>query len=426
MPTGRGWLVAAVGLFLCIASRAFGAQALGQIGLALIVLVIGALVVVRLGRHDLEVTRTVVPEQVSADTQVTATIELANRGLGSAPLVLLEDRLPATLRTRARFAFTGIQPRGKREATYKVRPTRRGRYELGPAEMSCIDPFGLARVRMIRGATSSVLVHPRVESLVLPRDLGERRSLAVSALRQPTGSQGEDFYTLREYVEGDDLRKIHWPSTAKRQRYMIRQEETPWHNRATVVLDDRAIAYEGEAFERAVEAVASLVDLYHRSGYTYRLTGAHDPGYASQRGADHRRRCLDHLAVITTKKIDDRQDPLLMARFAELEARSSTEGTLVIVGGDFEMESAIGMSRCRRRFKQVIAITFPSHRFGPGSTKTRWEGEKKTNEIVRLLARSGVRSIVLGPGDALRTGWTSLSRVTTGGESEWDLSHEPA
>ena len=426
MPTARGWLIATIGLVLCVASRAFGAEPLGQIGLALLVLAISALVVVRLGRHDLEVTRTISPTQVTAETQVTATLQVTNRGLGSAPLVLIEDRLPAVLRTRARFALTGIQPRGTREAMYKIRPTRRGRYDIGPAEMSCVDPFGLARVRMVRGSTSSLLVHPRIESLVLPRDLGERRSLAVSALRQPTGSQGEDFYTLREYVEGDDLRKIHWPSTAKRQRYMIRQEETPWHNRATVVLDDRAGAYEGNAFERAVEAAASLVDLYHRSGYTYRLTGAHHPGFASARGADHRRRCLDHLAVITTKALDGPGDPLLSARFAELEARSSAEGTLVVVGGDFEMETAVGMSRCRRRFKQVIAVTFPSHRFGPGSTKSRWAGEQKTNEIVRLLARSGVRTIVLGPGEALRTGWDSLSRVTTGGESEWDLRHEPA
>lgn len=426
MPTSRGWLIAAIGLALCVASRAFGAEPIGQVGLALLVLVVSALVVVRLGRHDLVVTRTIAPEQVVADTQVTATLRVDNQGLGSAPLVLIEDRLPALLRTRARFALTGIQPRGSREAGYKVRPARRGRYEIGPVEMTCIDPFGLARVRMLRGSTSSVLVHPRIEPLLLPRDLGERRSLAVSALRQPTGSQGEDFYTLREYVEGDDLRKIHWPSTAKRQRYMIRQEETPWHNRATVVLDDRAGSYDGEAFERAVEAAASLVDLYHRSGYTYRLTAAHDPGFASNRGVDHRRRCLDHLAVINPKNIHEAVDPLLSARFAELEARSSAEGTLVVVGGDFEMEAAIGMSLCRRRFKQVIAVTFPSHRFGPGSTKTRWAGEKRTNEVARLLARSGIRVIVLGPGESLRTGWSSLSRVTTGGDGEWDLRHEPA
>lgn len=426
MPTARGWLVAGTGLVLCVASRAFGAEALGQVGLALIVLLISALVVVRLGRHELTITRRLVPDRAAAETLVIATIELGNNGLGAAPLVLLDDRLPAILRTRARFAFSGVEPRGRREATYKLRPQRRGRFEIGPVEMSCVDPFALARVRTVAGDTSPLLVYPKIEPLILPRDLGERRSLSVSALRQPTGATGEDFYTLREYVEGDDLRKIHWPSTAKRQRYMIRQEETPRHNRATIVLDDRASVYEGDAFESAVEAAASLVDLYHRSGYTYQLTGAHHPGSSSNRGAAHRTHCLDHLATVTKKSLGPGPDPLLAARFAELDARNSAEGTLVVVSGDLEPDAAVAMSRCRRRFKQVIAITFPSHRFGPASTKNRWDGEKKTMEVVRLLARSGVRAIVLGPGEPLRVAWGSLSRVTTGGENAWDRKHEPA
>ena len=425
MLTARGWLVASIGLFLCVASRAFGAEALGQIGLALLVLVLGALIIVRLGRHDLVVDRTLTPERASVEMPVTVTLRVTNSGVGSAPLILLEDQVAPILRTRARFAFGGIEARGQRETTYKLRPARRGRFEVGPSEISFVDPFALARVRSVDGGITPLLVHPRIEPLILPRDLGERRSLSVSALRQPTGAQGEDFYTLREYVEGDDLRKIHWASTAKRQRYMIRQEETPWHNRATIVLDDRGLSYDGAAFERAVEAVASLVDLYHRSGYTYRLAGAHDPGFASSRGADHRRRCLDHLATITMKRTDG-DDPMLAARFAELEARSTAEGTLAVVCGDVDPASAVGMSRCRRRFKQVIAVTFPSHRFGPGSTKSRWDGEKKTLEVVRLLARSGVRAIVLGPGDSVRTGWASLSNVGQGGENQWDRRHEPA
>ncbi|MCA1707843.1 MAG: DUF58 domain-containing protein [Actinobacteria bacterium] len=426
MPTTRGWLVATTGLALCVASRAFGAEALGQVGLALIVLLVSALVVVRLGRHDLVVTRRVSPDRAVAETLVTVMVELVNRGLGSAPLVLLEDQLPAVLRTRARFAFSGVESRGRREASYRLRPSRRGRYEIGPVEMSCVDPFSLARVRQQVGGTDPLLVYPKIEQLVLPRDLGERRSLSVSALRQPTGATGEDFYTLREYVEGDDLRKIHWPSTAKRQRYMIRQEETPWHNRATVVLDDRVEAYEGHAFERAVEAAASLVDLYHRSGYTYRLTGAHAPGFGPSRGAAHRNHCLDHLATITRKSSGSGHDPSLITRFAELEARSSAEGSLVVVTGDLTADSAVALSRCRRRFKQVIAVTFPSHRFGVGSTRSRWDGEKRSMEVLRLLSRSGVRTIVLGPGEPLRTGWGALSRVVSGGEKEWDRKHEPA
>ena len=140
------------------------------------------------------------------------------------------------------------------------------------------DPFGVARVTSVGSEASSFLAYPRTEPLTLPKDTGKRRTTVVSARRQPTGAQGEDFYTLREYVEGDDLRRIHWPATAKRNRYMIRQEETPWHARATILLDETAGTYAGAGWERAVEVAASLADLYHRSAYNFRLLGVADRG----------------------------------------------------------------------------------------------------------------------------------------------------
>ena len=308
----------------------------------------------------------------------------------------------------------------------------RGRFRLGPAEVSFLDPFSLARTRTSLGDGADLLVHPRIEQLLLPRDLGERRSVTLTATRRPTGSEGEDFYTLREYIEGDDLRKIHWPSTAKRQRYMIRQEETPWHNRATIVLDDRRSAHgsAGPSFETAVSAAASLVDLYHRSGYSFRLAGAHEPGYSSSRGAEHYNRCLDLLATIALKGSGtsgpEADDPMLLARLTELEARESAEGTLVLVGGDLNPAIAIGLSRLRRRFRQIVTLSLPPHRFGAGATRDRWAGEDRAVEVVRLLARSGIRSIVLAPGDNLRVAWGSLSRHTQGGEAVSDRKHAPA
>lgn len=418
---------------MVVAHRGFGADALGQIGLALIVLVIIAVATVRSGRHDLKLDRSVTPHRVSAGKTVTVTLEILNEGRGAAPLVLIEDSIPAQLASRARFAFSGIESLGDRTASYKIRPQMRGHYRLGPAEVSFLDPFSLARTRTSLGEGADLLVHPQIEQLVLPRDLGERRSLTLSATRRPTGSEGEDFYTLRDYIEGDDLRKIHWPSTAKRQRYMIRQEETPWHNRATIVLDDRRLAHGShgaQSFEVAVAAAASLIDLYHRSGYSFRLAGAHEPGLAASRGTQHYNGCLDLLATITLRTLDsggpDRSDPMLLARLTELEARESAEGSLVVVGGDLDPEIAIGLSRVRRRFRQIAVLSLPPHRFGSGPTRARWEGEGRTMEVVRLLARSGIRPIVLGPGDHLRIAWGSLSRATSGGgEAEWDRRHAP-
>lgn len=416
MLTLRGWAVALTGIALLVVARIFGSGPVEQFGFALVVLPLIALAVVRLGKHDLEVTRRTTPERVRAGSKVNVTLEIRNRGRGPAPLLLLEDRVPSDVAGRARFALHGVEPRGVRYASYELRPPRRGHYEVGPLTLTSTDPFGLARLVSGAAPRSSVLVHPRVEPLALPRDLGDRRSLAISALRQPIGAQGEDFYTLREYNEGEDLRKVHWPATAKRGRYMIRQEETPWHTRATVVFDDRTIAHDGigdaSSFERVIEATASIADLYHRSGYTYRLTGAAAAGLPASKGSPHFNRALDLLATVrttgATRAVPD-PDPLI-ARLLEIDAATTGEGTLAVVAGTLSEEAAMAITRCRRRFRQVIVVVFPAHRFGSLPTKARWAAEEAVRDVVKLLARSGVQTIVLGPEESLMSGWDSLSR----------------
>ncbi len=420
MPTARGWLVAATGLALLVVGRVFGATALEQVGFGLIVLVAVAVGVVRLGRHDIGVERSVTPERARPGQPVAVSLTLENRGRGAAPLMLFEDRLPSGLGGLSRFALKGVEAGGHRTTEYSVKPAKRGLYKVGPLQMSFVDPFGLAEVRSEAAGTALFLVHPPVERLTLPRDMGEQRSLASSALRQPTGAQGEEFYTLREYVEGDDLRKIHWASTAKRRKYMIRQEETPWHTRATVLVDDRAAPYQGAygSFERAIEGAASLADLYHRAGYSLRLSGAHHPGLPPGKGIDNLHRCLDLLATLQARP--DLPDPL-PGKLASLETGGSPEGTLVIVTGTPSSSLAAVCTRARRRFRQVVVVSYPAHRYGSGPTKERWEGEKATMDAIGLLSRSGLRTLVVGPGEPLARGWTGVSsgKAHRGGEATW-------
>lgn len=410
MPTTRGWTLIGAGALVLSAGRLFGTQPLEQLGFALIALVAIAAAVVNLGRHDLSVARRILPERARAGQPVTVTLEVRNEGRGAAPLVLIEDRLPHGLSGTARFAVHGLEPSGERAARFILRARRRGRYEIGPLRLSFVDPFSLARVRTQISGVTGFLIHPRVEKLAMPRDLGERRSMSASPLRQPTTARGEDFYTLREYVEGDDLRKIHWPSTAKRARYMIRQEETPWHNRATIVLDDRPTPYEGvhdgSSFERAVEAAASLSDLYNRSGYSYRLVGAHHPGVPVGRGREQLGRCLDALAVLEFAPTN--RDDALLVRLSEVESSGGGEAALIVVGGSFSADVALALARCRRRYRQVTAISFPAHRFSAQPTKARWEGEQRVAEVTRLLQASGIRAVALGPDDRLAPRWGTL------------------
>jgi uncharacterized protein (DUF58 family) len=419
------------GLATYVSGRAFGARALDQLGFALIALPLIAVAVVRMGRHELKVERTVSPERARAQQKVNVKLRVENHGRGSAPLLLAEDTLPLKLSGHPRFAIHGIEAGGHRDISFVVRPTQRGRYDIGPLRIDIVDPFSLAKIRSPDAARSTFLVYPSSEKLRLPRDLGERRSATTSAMRQPTGPRGEDFYTIREYGQGDDLRKIHWPSTAKRGRYMIRQEETPWHTRATVVIDDRWAAHDGygdgSSFERAVEVSASMVELYGHSGYSYRLVPAHRDPMPASRGSDHFHRCMDLLATITTKGPRAESDPALSMRFAELETQSMAEETLVVVSGSIDERDARSLVRCARLYKQAFVVLLPGHRFSTQATRDRWEGERQILEVSRLLARTGIRTIVLGPGEPLAPPWLALSYGgQRGGDPAWARKPELA
>ena len=429
MPTSRGWIVGGSGFLLIVLGTALGVRALQQLGVGLLILVIAAVIVVRLGKHEIGLNRTVIPERVSSGQAVTVSLVLTNKGRGPAPLMLLEDNLPPQLPGRARFALHGIEPGGSRQVGFGLRPPRRGRFHIGPLDIAFVDPFGLAHIRSRGESITTFLVYPAIEPLALPRDLGRQQSMVVSALRRPTAAHGEEFYTLREYVQGDDLRKIHWASTAKRGTYMIRQEETPWHTRATILLDDRMSHDQGASasFERAIEAAASIVDLYHRSSYSSRLVAATGITIESARGADHMHRCLDLLATIEPSAGQPGAPDPLLTRFAEFQSGPNAEGTLVVIGGFFNSAAVTGLAQCRRRYKEVFCVSFPQHRFGSASTRTRWGRESETVEMLRQLTRAGIRTLVLGPEESLSQAWGSLSAAgRRGGEQTWERKPELA
>lgn len=429
MPTPRGWAVLTMGLGLAIAGRMLAAPPVEQVGVGVLALPIVGAVIIRRSGQGVNVSRSVTPARAHAGQPVKLTLDIVNEGRTRTPLLLLEDHLAWELTGRARFAVQGIEPEGSRSTSLTVRPPRRGRYRVGPLTISVLDPFGLVRRSFTAAGLTDFLVYPRVEPLSMPRDRGEQRSLAVSALRQPTGARGEDFYTLREYVDGDDMRKVHWPATARTDRVMIRQEETPWNTRATVLLDDRASAHSsgGGSFDRAVEVTASICDLYGKARYSFRLAAANDPGVAAGRGKDHYHRCLDLLATIPARPLDPREPDPLLVRLTELEAGASAEGTLVVVVGDLSAAEASMIARCRRRFRQIFVVLLPQHRFAQGATRDRWEGERSAREVVTLLARSGVRCLVLGQDESVGSAWASLSgRGNAGNEERWDLKPELA
>ena len=84
--------------------------------------------------------------------------------------------------------------------------------------------------------------------------------------------------TVREYRRGDDLRRVHWRSSARVGELMVRREEQPWESRATLFLDNRVVAHRGQgiasSLEAAVSAAASIAVHLSKRGFTVRLVTA--------------------------------------------------------------------------------------------------------------------------------------------------------
>ncbi|MEN8234287.1 MAG: DUF58 domain-containing protein [Actinomycetota bacterium] len=265
MPTTRGWAALGAGVALVVLWIAFGERLMLGVGLFLIVAVAGGALYVRSTVPRVGVTRRLTPFQVHDGDRAVVEVSLsASRRIPQA-IVLDEVQGLGT----ARFIADRIEPYSPMSARYEVLCRPRGIYSVGPAVVQVRDPLALTEAGGTAGKVDRLVVFPAVEDLDgLPLGRGHDPTVNTSkASFSQTG--GEDFFTLREYQLGDDLRKVHWPSSAKRGELMIRQLEMPWQSRALVLLDPRQSAYpDGEAFEHAVRGTASAFRHLFRNGYT--------------------------------------------------------------------------------------------------------------------------------------------------------------
>ncbi len=130
-----------------------------------------------------------------------------------------------------------------------------------------------------------------------PPDIGgldlDRDHPAVRARVETSG----DFMTLREYAPGDDLRHVHWRSTARRGHLMMRQNETRRRAPVLLMLDVRPVAHDRASFERAVEAVASIATALDRAGRPFEVAWSTGMTIGAP-GRRHLAHVMDELAIV--------------------------------------------------------------------------------------------------------------------------------
>jgi uncharacterized protein (DUF58 family) len=141
----------------------------------------------------------------------------------------------------------------------------RGRYVFEDVRAELRDPFGLRRAVVPLPTPGALLVYPKLQRLErLFSETGARSHDGRRLLlRRPSGFE---LHSVREYEEGESLRRVHWPSTARRGRLMVKELEDAPRDEVAVLLDAAADTVVGESFEIQVRAAGSLLEAYVRRG----------------------------------------------------------------------------------------------------------------------------------------------------------------
>ncbi|GAA2043125.1 DUF58 domain-containing protein [Streptomyces carpaticus] len=272
--TTRGRSFVAAGAAASVCAYLLGQPDLLRVGALLVALPVVSVLVLYLTRSRVTAARRLSPARVPAGGESRVHLRVDNAFRLPSGQLMLQDRVPYVLGPRPRFVLDRIEPGGQREVSYRVRSDQRGRYPLGPLELRLADPFGMVELHRSFDAYDVMTVLPHIETLPPVRLGGEaggqgesgQRSLAVT---------GEEDVIPRDYRHGDDLRRVHWRSTAHRGQLMVRREEQPPRARCTVLLDTRRSGYAGTGpqapFERAVSGAASVISHLAERGYQVRL-----------------------------------------------------------------------------------------------------------------------------------------------------------
>lgn len=269
--TLRGRAVLAAGITTLACGFGLVERDLARIGVLAAAAPLVSLAYVARKEPRLVVRREASPPSVPAGERLTVLLEVDNEGRDTG-LLRLDETLDPALGASPSFSLPSIARGAQRDLRYRLEPGRRGDYPLGPLEVAVRDPLGLAELRHVGSGVRRLLVTPPTVALADIGLAGGQQGAGGELARAFTVGDVADA-TVRDYRRGDDLRRVHWPSTARTGELMVRREEQPLQSSATVLLDNRAAVSEHD-LERSVSAAASACRHLVERGYDVTLVTA--------------------------------------------------------------------------------------------------------------------------------------------------------
>lgn len=384
MLTPRGRLVLALGFGIYIAAWAFGSKPLYPVATGLLLVVVVAWAWVRLADRPFNVIRGWGDQEHVEGDDVPVMVELHPSG----------NVLPASTALVERIGRLGEQRHvlrrsGRRlSVRYVLEHLPRGRYTFEDVRAELSDPFALEQALVQLPAPGALLVYPKLVRLgPLFSESGDRSHDGRRLLlRRNTGFE---LHSVREYEQGESLRRVHWPSTARRGQLMVKELEDAPRDEIAVLLDAYAQAVVGESFDVQVRAAGSILDAYVRRGRRAMLEIASDQQYVQQvhSPAADWRRALELLAAAEPK------GSASASKLLAEDTPSARALELVVVTARLEpplVDRLVQRALSRRR----VSVVFVDPATFNGAVRTREPG------LLRLQS-AGVAVAVIHAGDDL-------------------------
>jgi uncharacterized protein (DUF58 family) len=304
-----------------------------------------------LPRPRLTVSREISPLKVQRGEDATGVLRVTNTGRMRRAGLRAHDGCGAG---EIDVEVPSLRPGKAESVTYSLPTDRRGEIPVGPLRLVRADPFGLTRRVREYGEQQTLLVRPRTVGLPL---LPSGRSHHLEGPTTDTAPAGTvTFHALREYVVGDDLRHIHWRSSARTGTLMVRQLVDASLPQTTIVIDTDQNAYpDPDDFELAVDAAASVAAGAAGMSFPVRVLTGDGPLVETRGGRHDVTYLLDRLALLTSHDVP--HAALDVAR------RVRAGGALVLLTGARGEISRAGV--LRRRFDRVVCVRVRPEAPGP-------------------------------------------------------------
>jgi uncharacterized protein (DUF58 family) len=264
--TGRGRAVLGLGVACWIVAVVFGSRALYPVAAGLVLAVPLAVAWVRITLRQPHVARHWPHESLHERDDVEIELVLEREPGVPLPAVVAHERVGRLAEQEVELRPAG---RGRHRGLYLLHDVPRGRHPFSPVRLSISDPFGLAEASLAVEEQQALVVYPRLaelERLFFDGGAGPEHGRRL-LLRRPVGFE---LHSVRDYQQGESLRRVHWPSTARRGALMVKELEDSPRDEVAVLLDGDPAGVAGSppdsSFDAAVRAAGSILRAQVRRG----------------------------------------------------------------------------------------------------------------------------------------------------------------